>query len=148
MRRRGLAVLLALAAAPASAHHGERHAEGLALAEPGAREMQRARPAAVPAQSRNAADAEEVAGFLNSAHAALRARRAAQAIDLLERAETRLLTRSTPAARAGVAVQQGPVGHIAAARRAAGAGDFAAATRETDAALGALERPRRRQPRT
>lgn len=145
MKRRALAALLVLAAAPAGAHHGEPHPTQLAQAAP----APRAHATPAPEQNRHAtaADAagiEDVVGFLNAALGALRARRAGQAIEMLERAESRLLTRSTPAPRAGVPVQQGPVGHIAAARRAAGAADFAAATRETDAALAALERPRRR----
>ncbi len=149
-----LALVLLLAAAPALAHHGEHHPTGLAQLDAGTREMQRARqnPAAtpfVPEQNRTAAQADaagidDAAGLLNAAHAALRARRTAQAIESLERAESRLLTRSTPANRAGVAVDQGPVARIAAARRAASAGDLQTALRETDAALVALERPRRR----
>lgn len=148
-----LALVLLLAASPALAHHGERHPTGLAQLDPGAREMQRARqnPAAtpfVPEQNRTAAEADaagidDAAGLLNAAHAALRSRRTAQAIEFLERAESRLLTRSTPAPRANVPVEQGPVARIAAARRAASAGDLATAMRETDAALAALERPRR-----
>jgi len=149
-----LALAFLVLTLPAAAHHGEHHPTGMAQLDPGTREMQRARqnPAAtpfVPEQNRTAAEADaagidDAAGLLNAAHTALRNRRTAQAIEFLERAESRLLTRSTPANRAGVPVEQGPVARIANARRAASAGDVQTALRETDAALVALERPRRR----
>ncbi|MFL1463717.1 hypothetical protein ACI6QG_16030 [Roseococcus sp. DSY-14] len=113
---------------------------------------QRARPEVPPgvqaqrreAQDADAAAADDAAAQLRAAHAAIRARRAGQANELLERAESRLLTRSTLATRAGEAVQGGPVARIAAARAALLKGDRDAALAAVDEALAALDRPRRR----
>ena len=148
-------VLMMLAvAAPAFAHHGERHPQGLAQApDRTLREIERERRGTatpyVPEQNREAGSADvagidDAVGLLNAATTALRANRRGQALEFMERAESRLLTRSTPAPRAGDAVQGGPVARIAAARAATGAGDVAGAQREIEAALVALDRPRRR----
>ncbi|RVT95642.1 hypothetical protein EOD42_15695 [Rhodovarius crocodyli] len=154
MRATALLLSLAVLAGPAAAHHGRGHPEQVAQVDGAVREQDRARanPAAtpwVPEQNRAAAEAEaagvdDAAGLLRSAHAALTARRAGQAIEFLERAESRLLTRSTPATRAGEPVQNGPVARITAARLAAGRGDLKTAMDQTDLALAALDRPRRR----
>lgn len=146
-----------LASAPALAHHDERHpaSDQMAQATTGQpdsiQELQRQRrnpdvPPGVQAQRRDAADADaasldDAAGQLRGAVTALRAGRAGQANEFLERAESRLLTRSTPPAQAGEPVQSGPVGHIAAARAALFANDRARAQREIEAALTALDRP-------
>ena len=137
------------------AHHGERHAPPDAFAQAdaiGELNRQRARPDVPPgvqAQRREAQDADalatdDAAELLRAAHTAIRARRAGQANELLERAESRLLTRGTLAARAGEAVQGGAVGRIAAARAALLRNDAKAAQEAVDAALAALDRPRRR----
>lgn len=146
-----LALLLAL---PAAAHHGERHPQELAQAgDRTMRELQRERqnPATpyVPEQNRDASQADQAgiddaAGLLNAALTALRSNRRGPALEFLERAESRLLTRSTPAPRAGEPVTAGPVARIAAARGAVTAGNVAKAQEEIGAALAALNRPRRR----
>lgn len=147
-----LALLLPLAA---QAHHGERHAPPSAMAQAdaiGELNRQRARPEVPPgvqAQRREAQDADalatdDAAELLRAAHTAIRGRRPGQANELLERAESRLLTRGTLAARAGEAVQGGAVGRIAAARAALLRGDAKAAAEAVDAALAALDRPRRK----
>jgi hypothetical protein len=165
MKKLILAVLLLPGLA--YAHHDEPHPLVLAQASPREagreapargtiQEMQReqARPNAtpwVPNQNRDAADADaasvdDAAGQLRAAMTALRARRGGQANEFLERAESRLLTRSTPATRAGEPMQDGPVARIAAARAALQRNDGPATQREIEAALDAMERPRR-QPR-
>ncbi|UPY36442.1 hypothetical protein [Sediminicoccus sp. KRV36] len=146
-----------LLATPALAHHDERHpsanlmAQSQASAPDSIQELQRQRrnpdvPPGVQAQRRDAADADaasldDAAGQLRAAATALRAGRAGQANEFLERAESRLLTRSTLPARAGEAVQDGPIGRIAAARAALFRNDRALAQREIEAALTALDRP-------
>lgn len=144
MMRRHL--LLALLALP-----------GIAAAQstdPVARELRRAQqnPGAtswVPEQNRGAADADaagidDAAGLIHAAQTALRSTRRGQAVEFIERAESRLLTRSTPAPQAGTPVSAGPVARLGNARRATLAGDYAKAQRELEAALEALNRPRRR----
>ncbi|MEI6158272.1 MAG: hypothetical protein WCP77_00445, partial [Roseococcus sp.] len=115
-------VLLAaalLVAGPALAHHGERHPAPNLMAQADLiQELQRQRrnPDVTPgvqAQRRDAADADaasldDAASQLRGAATALRAGRAGQANEFLERAESRLLTRSTPPAQAGQPVQSGP----------------------------------------
>lgn len=149
--------LLAVAflSGPALAHHGERHPPPNAMAQANTadsiQELQRQRrnpevPPGVQAQRRDAADADaasldDAAGQLRGAATALRAGRAGQANEFLERAESRLLTRSTVPAQAGQPVQGGPVGHISAARAALLANDRPKAQREIEAALTALDRP-------
>lgn len=151
MRHFPLAVALLLAG-PALAHHDEPHpASNLMAQADSIQELQRQRrnpdlPPGVQAQRRDAADADaasldDASAQIRAASAALRAGRAGQANEFLERAESRLLTRSTIPARAGEPVQDGPIGHIAAARAALLANDRARATTEMEAALTALNRP-------
>jgi hypothetical protein len=148
-----LAVLALLLPGTAQAHHGGPHAPADQYAQADSiRELQRQRanpdvPPGVQAQRRDAADADalEAAGAaeqLRAAATALRAGRPGQANELLERAESRLLTRSTVPVRAGEPVTAGPVGHIAAARRALLARDTPAAQRAIEAALAELPRAR------
>lgn len=154
MKPAALALALLLPTA-ALAHHGERHPPPNQLSQAdaiGELQRQRARPEVPPgvaAQRREAQEADalvvdDAAAQLRAAHTAIRARRLGQANELLERAESRLLTRGTLASRAGEAVQGGAVGRIAAARAALLRNDAKAAAAEVDAALLALERPRRR----
>jgi len=122
--------------------------------DPIARELLRAQqnPGAtpwVPEQNRGAADADaagidDAAGLIYAAQTALRSNRRGQAVEFIERAESRLLTRSTPGPQAGTPVAGGPVGRLANARRATVAGDYGTARQELDAALDALNRPRQR----
>ena len=159
MRKTMIAAVL-LAALPAWAHHDEPHPTVLAQAvspgvDPTVREIRRARenPGAtpwVPEQNRNASGADaagidDVAGLLYAAQTALRTNRRGQAVEFMERAESRMLTRSTPAPQADQPMAGGPVGRIAAARAAAIAGDAPKAQAELEAALEALNRPRRRR---
>lgn len=151
-----LALLALLLPGNAQAHHGERHPPPGQLAQADSvRELQRQRanpelPPGVQAQRRDAADAdalaaEGVAEQLRAAATALRAGRLGQANELLERAESRLLTRSTVPVRAGEPVTGGAVGQIAAARRAVLARDAAGAQRaiaEAEAELAPAQRPR------
>ena len=141
-----------LLSSPAIAHHDERHPPVGQLAQVDSiQELQRQRrnpdvPPGVQAQRRDAAGADsasldDAAGQLRGAATALRAGRAGQANEFLERAESRLLTRSTPPAMAGEAVRSGPVGHVAAARAALFANDRPRAQREIEAALATLDRP-------
>lgn len=155
-----------LLAAPALAHHDERHPPSDVFAQntpsqgDSIRELQRQRanpevPPGVQAQRRDAADVDaasldDAAAQLRGALTALRASRGGQANEFLERAESRLLTRSTLATRAGEAMQDGPIGHISAARAALFRNDRTAAQREIEAALGAVDQPAPRpgrQPR-
>lgn len=154
MRFLPLAAALLLAG-PALAHHDERHPAANLTAQAATpdsiQELQRQRrnpdvPPGVQAQRRDAADADaasldDAAGQLRAAGTALRAGRAGQANEFLERAESRLLTRSTPPAQAGQPVQSGPVGNISAARAAIFANDRPKAQREIEAALATLDRP-------
>ena len=143
---------------PALAHHDDLHSSSNDFAQSTApqgdsiRELERQRansqvPPGVQAQRRDAANADaasldDAAGQLRGALTALRAGRAGLANEFLERAESRLLTRSTLQARAGVAVQDGPVGRISAARAALLRNDLAVARREIETALGAFDQPR------
>ena len=159
MQKHAILVTLTLAlASPAFAHHNEPHPQTLAQAVMPApdrtmREIQREQrnPATpyVPEQNRDAGQADsagidDAAGLLYAAQTALRSKRRGQAIEFLERAESRLLTRSTPAPRAGEAVSAGPVSQIAAARAAVAAGSIPAAQEAIAGALEALNRPRSR----
>jgi hypothetical protein len=159
MRHLSLAAAALLLAGPALAHHDEPHPASNLMAQAGGQpntgdsiqELQRQRrnpdvPPGVQAQRRDAADADaasldDAAAQIRAASTALRAGRAGQANEFLERAESRLLTRSTIPAQAGQPVQGGPVGHIAAARAALFANDRAKAQAEMEAALTALNRP-------
>ncbi len=103
---------------------------------------ERANPAvpATPLQNRNAADADQM-GFdspskwLQQASDALRRNRNGQAMELLERAETRLLSRSTPAGMADQPAQGPMVSHISAARQALANRDRAGAQQQIDQAM-------------
>jgi len=114
-------LLAALAISPALAQPAP--APGGALLE---MQREQANPTAipyVPLQNRDAALADitaarDVRGLLRQAQEALAARKAGQANELLERAEARLLTRSTLVELAGRPMMEGPVGRIAAARAA------------------------------
>ena len=147
----------------ALAHHDEPHPQILAQTAPrtapatgaiGEMQREQARPNAtpwVPNQNRDAAEADaasvdDAAGQLRAALTALRAKRGGQANEFLERAESRLLTRSTLATRAEEPVRGGPVARIAAARAAVLRNDGRTATAEIEAALDAMERPRRLPP--
>ena len=168
-----IALPLALALAPlgtALAHHPsvgmspheQPHAAAnqFAQAAPGQqdsiRELQRQRanpnvPPGVQAQRRDAADADaasvdDAAAQLSAAITAIRAGRGGQANEFLERAESRLLTRSTLATRAGEAVQDGPIARVSAARAALMRNDRAGAQREVEAALVAIDRPASTDP--
>ncbi|MCU0889863.1 MAG: hypothetical protein MUC64_17985 [Rubritepida sp.] len=147
--RLGLALLAGLLAGPALAHHGERHPPPNQMAQNDSiQELQRSRarpetPPGVQAQRRDAADADAVAAasaaeLLRAAATAIRAGRPGQANELLERAESRLLTRSTFPARAGEPVTAGPIGHTARARQALLARNPELALREVQAALALL----------
>ncbi|MBY0337534.1 MAG: hypothetical protein K2X11_13020 [Acetobacteraceae bacterium] len=155
MKRLLLSLLLIPGAA--LAHHGERHPPANAMAQaaparPDAaiQELQRQRanpdvPPGVQAQRRDAEEVDEAGiddalGQVQAARTALRARRAGQANEFLERAESRLLTRTTLVQNAGRPVQGGPIGHISAARAALLRNDSATAMAEIDRAIAMLER--------
>lgn len=151
-----LAALLAPGLAFAS--RGDRFESTTRLAQADSiRELQRSQanpdqPPGVAAQRRDQAEADaasldDAAGQLQGALTALRAGRPGPANEFLERAESRLLTRSTAPARADEPVTGGPIGHISAARAALLRNDRAGAQREIEAALAALDRPVRRRPR-
>jgi hypothetical protein len=109
-------------------------------------ERQRRDPGAtpwVPQQNRVAAEADrqqfaEPSKWLQDARSALRAGRPGQANELLERAETRLLTRSTLAAAADQPLQSPTVRDIGAARTAILNRDRAGAERAIDQAIASL----------
>ncbi|WP_424814619.1 hypothetical protein [Roseococcus sp. YIM B11640] len=150
--------ILGLAGLPASAWAlpGERGASTPQLAQMDSiRELQRQQanpdqPTGLTGQRRDQADADaasldDAASQLQAALTALRAGRAGQANEFLERAESRLLTRDTAPARAGEPVRGGPVGHISTARAALLRNDRPGAQREIEAALAAMNRPARRR---
>jgi len=164
-----LILAAALAPFPALAHHDERHPAANLMAQGGAApaariqsdaipELRRQRanpdvPPGVQAQRRDQADADaasvdDAEGQLRAAQIALRAGRAGQANEFLERAESRLLTRGTLAVSAGQPVLDGAVGRIAAARAALFTNDRAGAEREIEAALAAIGPRPARAPRT
>jgi len=96
----------------------------------------------VPAQNREsrvgdqlASDVEGPRGWLMEAQRALRRGQLGQANEFLERAETRMLTRSTEPVRAGQPMQDGMVSYIAAARQALWRRDRREAERHIDMAL-------------
>lgn len=152
---RVLVLAAALAPGLALAHRGDRFESTSRLAQADAiRELQRSRanpdqPPGAAAQRRDAAEADaaaldDAAAQLQGALAALRAGRLGPANEFLERAETRLLTRSTAPARAEDPVTGGPIGHISAARAALLRRDRAGAQRQIELALRAIDRPLRR----
>ena len=73
--------------------------------------------------------------YLMDAQRALGARQSGRAQEALERADTYTLTRSVPADAANTPDNSAMVEHIAAARKALGAGDMAAAKAAVSAAL-------------
>lgn len=73
--------------------------------------------------------------YLMDAQRALNARQTGRVQEALERAETYSLTRAVPADAAGTPDSSAMVVHIAAARKALGAGDMAAAKEAVGAAL-------------
>lgn len=96
-------------------------------------------PRAMPRAPSLAESIDDPATLLRLAGQTLGAGRAAEALDLLERAEARLLTRSELASRADRPRQGGAVGQIAAARAALAARDQAAASAHIEQALAWLE---------
>ncbi|WP_431280602.1 hypothetical protein ACQW02_14395 [Humitalea sp. 24SJ18S-53] len=109
-------------------------------------EMQRAGPdpaiPAVPQQNRAGAAADTVADvnagtmeFLKQSQDALRRGNLGVANELLERAATRMLSRSTLATEAGVPMRDARLGQISAARAALMSRDRAEAMRQIDLAL-------------
>jgi hypothetical protein len=76
--------------------------------------------------------------WVEQAQDALRRNRTGEAMELLERAETRLLTRSTAASMADQPMQGPAIEHISAARAALGTRDRRGAAREAEQALAAL----------
>jgi hypothetical protein len=138
------AVLAAIAlATPALAQ-----APGPSGADPALREMQRERAAPtatpyVPAQNRNAADAdisgvEQARALLAEARTFLVRRSTGRAVEALERAETRLLTNPVAATEADRPQSTAAVSQIRSARRLAGQGDTRAALNALDQAETAL----------
>ncbi len=115
------------------------HAEG--AAEEGRHQHRhgKMRSERAAARAENRMDAGEL---VQQASVALRAGRTAQARDLLEQSETRLLTRSTPADQAGQPMQGPVLDRLAAARAAIQARDRAGALREMDQALTGLRMAR------
>lgn len=109
-------------------------APGVVLAQP---EVQRQRQ-----EARQADDlvAREPAELLREAGVAVQFGRIGLANELLERAATELLTRSTIAGTEGNPVQGGPVGRISAARAALARNDRTAARAAIDEAIEALRR--------
>jgi hypothetical protein len=92
---------------------------------------------AAAAIDRSAAGGDATA-WVEQAQDALRRNRTGEATELLERAETRLLTRSTPSSMADQPMQGPAIQHISAARAAIGTRDRRGAARETEQALAAL----------
>ncbi|SFK50045.1 hypothetical protein [Falsiroseomonas stagni] len=96
-------------------------------------------PPALPHAPSLAESIDDPATLLRLAGQILGAGRGGEALDLLERAEARLLTRSELASRADRPRQGGAVGQIAAARAALGGRDRPAAIAHIDQALAWLE---------
>ena len=112
------------------------HGRGMRAGEDGMHRRHghmRAERAAARAENRM-----DVGGLVEQASAALRAGRTAQATDLLEQSETRLLTRSAPADRAGEPMRGPVLDRISAARGAIQARDRAGAMREMEQARAML----------
>ena len=76
--------------------------------------------------------------LLSAASQDVRAKQTGAAQEALERAETRLLTRSTPVDQADNPDNRGPVGLIASARLAIAHGDLSGADNSIQQALGSL----------
>ena len=107
---------------------------GVAAAQP---EVQRQRQEAREADN---LAAREPAELLREAIVAVDFGRIGLANELLERAATELLTRSTIAGTEGNPVQGGPVGRISAARAALARNDRPAARAEIELAIAATRR--------
>jgi hypothetical protein len=107
-------------------HHGHHH---------GMRTERRAERRAMREENR-----QDAAGLVEEASEALRRGRTAQATDLLEQSETRLLTRSIPADRAGQPMRSPALDSLASARSAIQNRDRAGAQREMEQALAILRR--------
>lgn len=118
-------------------------------AQDGISEMQRERQRTgepwVPQQNRESRVGDEVAsqvegsrGWLTEAQRAVRRGQMGQANEFLERAETRMLTRSTEPALAGEPLRDSMVSHISAARQALGRRDRREAERQIEMALQAV----------
>ncbi|MGG5886871.1 hypothetical protein ACLF3G_06990 [Falsiroseomonas sp. HC035] len=104
-----------------------------------------ASPALLPreaqAQPAYSADRDGAESLLRLAREAVAASNAGRAREYLEQAETRVLTRSVIATRAGEPAQGGAVGEISAARQAVDRRDRAAAYRHIDQAMDRLRQP-------
>jgi len=101
---------------------------------------------AVPQQNRSASQADVAAPidrapaqWVRQAQREMRANRYGVANELLERAETRLLSRSTLASEAGTPIQDPAIAHLSAARSAMIEKDKVAAQQATSAALATLD---------
>lgn len=88
--------------------------------------------------SRPGLDVSEPVRWVGEARDAARQGRTAEAAELLERAETRLLTRSAPAAVAGQPADAPALRRLASARRALRNNDRLGATEDMDAAMAAI----------
>lgn len=86
-------------------------------------------------------EVQDPVGLLRLAEAMLSAHRNGDAAELLERAESRLLTRSELASAAGRPASGGAIGDLAAARAAVGQRDVAAAQALIASAIRRLEAP-------
>ncbi|WP_043341076.1 hypothetical protein [Belnapia moabensis] len=83
---------------------------------------------------------QDAAGLVEAASEALRRGRAAEATDLLERSETRLLTRSIPSDRAGQPMRSPALDSLASARSAIQSRDRAGAQTQMQQAIAILRR--------
>ncbi|MBL6079190.1 hypothetical protein JMJ56_14320 [Belnapia sp. T18] len=83
---------------------------------------------------------QDAAGLVEEASEALRRGRTAQATDLLERSETRLLTRSIPSDRAGQPMRSPALDSLASARSAIQSRDRAGAQTQMQQAIAILRR--------
>lgn len=135
---------LALLAAPALAQSGpatmsgsQPSAEGGMMHQRhhGMQSERRAERRAMREESR-----QDAAGLVEEASEALRRGRTAQANELLEQSETRLLTRSIPADRAGQPMRSPAIDSLAAARSAIQSRDRAGAQAQMQQAIAILRR--------
>ncbi|WP_043360778.1 hypothetical protein [Belnapia sp. F-4-1] len=83
---------------------------------------------------------QDAAGLVEEASEALRRGRTAQAMDLLEQSETRLLTRSIPADRAGQPMRSPALDSLASARSSIQSRDRAGAQAQMQQAIAILRR--------
>jgi hypothetical protein len=127
------ALLLASLALPAAAQDGT----GARIAPTRPEPVFRAAPAQPPGPL--AAGIEDPTTLIRMAESALSARRGTEASNLLERAESRLLTRSELASEADRPAVGGAIGDLAAARDAIGRRDNAGASTLLSSALRRLE---------